>query len=426
MHRVTAGFPARHLGALVVLSVASSLLSTRAPAQEWTRFRGPNGTGECEVTLPAEFTGNAIRWRIKLPGIGHASPVIWGEKVFVLSADPESAQRNCLCIDFAGKVVWDRSYPSTPHHLHQRNSYASSTPACDEERVYFCWSTPTETTILALDHEGHERWRKDLGPGTFEHGFGTSPIIYGDLLILFNSQQSEQLRAGEKPGDSFMMAFDRKTGEERWRTPRKSIRVIYSVPFIWRNPAGKDELVCTSQAEGIFSLDPQTGEPLWQNGTFTMRTVSSPVAVGGMIFGSAGSGGGGNHVVAVKPGKDGAEAYRIDKMAPYVPSLVARGDLLFLFGDKGVLSCVDAKTGESYWQQRVDGAAFSGSPIRAGDKLYCIDESGTLVCVAASKEYQLLGRTPLGEPSRATPAVSGGRMFLRTQSQLICVGGPST
>ena len=191
---------------LPILTIALSLacLVQFASAQEaqWTRFRGPNGTGVSECgTIPVQWTEADYRWKCKLPGMGHGSPVVWGDKVFLMSGDPEKATRYVLCYDATdGRQLWKRVFASHPHHLHPRSSYASCTPAVDEERVYAGWSTPEETLLKAFDHNGKEVWSVDLGRWQSQHGFGTSPIVYKDLVILHNSQQANQLDEGEKRG----------------------------------------------------------------------------------------------------------------------------------------------------------------------------------------------------------------------------------
>ena len=171
----------------------------------------------------------------------------------------------------------------------------------------------------------------------------------------------------------------------------------------------------------MYSLNPETGEENWAVKAFDKRTVSSPLFSGGHIFGSTGSGGGGNYVAAIKPGKEPVVSYKLDRAAPYVPTSVCLDELMFCFYDKGILSCLDTKTGEVYYQKRLD-CAFSGSAIRVGGKLFCVDEEGIVHVIAASKEFKVLAKNPLGEDCRSTPAVSGGRMYIRTYSQLICVG----
>lgn len=396
-------------------------------AQEWTRFHGPNGQGAVEgVDLPGTWSESDYNWKTKLPGIGHSSPVVWGNRVFLLSADPETAERYVLAIDTqSGAIVWNKNYPSEPHRLHARSSYASCTPAVDAEHVYVAWSTPKQTLLKAFDHNGNEVWSNDLGRWQSQHGFGTSPILYKNMVILHNSQQANQLEEGEKPGESFMMAFDRKTGAEIWRTPRASVNVCYCVPCIYQPENGPAELICASTADGMFSLDPETGKENWRFVAFDKRVVSSPILAGGLIFGSTGSGGGGNSVAAIKPGKSPELAYQVKTQAPYVPTMVAKDDLIFLWYDKGIVSCLDAATGNVHWRERI-GGDFSGSPIRVGDKLYCLDGDGTVVVLKADKTFEQIGRNPLGEDSRSTPAVANGRIYFRTYSHLISLGGKST
>ena len=412
--------------------IASLIAATSTFAQEWTRFRGPNGTGISQArTIPTTWTEQDYNWKVKLPGgSGHSSPVVWGDKVFVLSADPQDATRYMLCYDATnGKQLWQRKYKSTTHHLHVLSSFASSTPAVDADHVYVGWSTPKETTLKAFDHQGSEVWSLDLGRWVSQHGFGTSPILFEDMVILHNSQQAARLDPGVAPGDSAMMAFDRRTGKEIWRTPLVSINVCYSVPFLYEPADGPIELVCISTGNGVFSLDPKTGKKNWSvEGVFSMRTVGSPIYAGGHIFGSTGSGAfANNYVAAIKPGKQAEVVYQLKNSsefkAPYVPSMLAKGDSVFMLYDRGFASCVDATSGEIRWCERT-GATFFCSPILVQDRIYCTDEDGVVWVIAAdTDELRVLGKNPLGEPSRSVPAVSGGRMFLRTYSHLISVGG---
>jgi outer membrane protein assembly factor BamB len=407
------------------------LVGPFAAAQEWTRFRGPNGTGESESkSIPAKWDDKDIQWKVQVPGIGHSSPVIWGDKVFLLSANKDDATRYCLCYSAKdGKQLWQIAFKSTPHQLHKFSSFGSSTPAVDAERVYFGWSTPEETTLLALDHDGKQVWKKNLGRWVSQHGFGTSPIVYQDLVILNNAQDDEKPVTGEAPGSSFMMAFDVKTGAERWRTPLIAKVCSYSVPMVRDLPGGNAEIVCTNSGNGIFAIDPATGEMTWSvPDCLPLRTVSSPVAAGGLIFGSCGSGQmSANVVAAIRPGEKAELAYELKNgntmKAPYVPSMVKRDDMLFLFHDQGFASCIDAATGKIHWFERTQ-APMMGSPIRIADKIYCIAEDGVCWVFAAEKQYKVLAQNPLGEGSRSTPAVANGKLFLRTYSHLICISRP--
>lgn len=397
-----------------------------ASAQDWTRFRGPNGTGECEFkSIPSSWTDADINWKVALPGEGHSSPAIWGEKIFLLSANPKDATRYVLCLSTKdGSELWRKEFKSAPHHLHARSSYASCSPAVDAEQVYVAWSDPDHTLFKAFGHDGVERWSADFGSWVSQHGFGSSPIVYEDLVILSCSQEPSKQANTPPPGDSFVVALDRKTGKQKWKTPRKTDTTSYSVPCIHRRADGQDEIVCCSTAEGFFALNPKTGEENWSAKVFDKRTVSSPFFAGETLFGTTGSGGGGNYVVALSTKDKPAVAWEVRKEAPYVPSPVVRGDLVFLWSDKGIVTCVNLTDGKTVWQKRVTGN-YSGSPIRVHDKIFCISEEGEVVVVAAEKEFRELGRMNLGEPSRSTPSASGGRLYLRTYSHLISVGGKS-
>lgn len=418
----------RSLTVCVALFTAGVFSSTHTTnAEDWTRFHGPNGTGESEATtIPASWGEVDYNWIAELPGMGHSSPVIWGKRLFILSADPKTATRYMLCYDAEkGKEIWRRDFESAPHHLHTMSSFASCTPTVDEERVYIAWSTPASLTFKAFTHNGDLVWEQDLGPWYSQHGFGTSPIVYEDLVILSKSQEAKNgPEAVEIPPESFVIAFDRRTGEERWKTRRITDSVSYSVPAILQPTDGHaPQLVNISTGSGMYALDPKTGDELWSSIVFDKRTVSSPLIKGNLIFGSTGSGGGGNYLSAVRcDGKEPKVAYQIKVQAPYVPSVVAKGDLLFMVSDGGIATCVDLSSGEVHWRERL-GGNYQASPVRAADKIYCVSVEGNVVVLAAKKEFEELGRVPLGEGSRSTPAIADGRLFLRTFSKLMSIGG---
>jgi outer membrane protein assembly factor BamB len=403
----------------LVLTLAAVCFTQSAFAQEWTRFRGPNGSGQSETMLPASWTEDEVLWKVPLPGKGNASPVLWGDNVFVLSANPEDGTRHVLCLSAAdGKLRWKQDFASTLHPIHQANTLASSTPAVDDERVYCAWSTPDEFTLVALKHDGSPAWKANLGPFASQHGFGTSPIVFEDLLIIANDQDA----------DSFIIAVDRASGVTRWKTPRRHLpeqNTCYTTPCIYKPARGPAELITCSRAHGVSSLDPRTGKSNWDAEVLTARAVSSPIVLDDTLIATCGSGNGDNRVVALRPhaGSEQPEvAYTLDKAtAPYVPSPVAKGDLVFLWSDRGIVSCIDGKTGDVHWRERV-GGNFYGSPVRAGNYVYCIADNGDVVSVGASETFELAGRSSLGETTRSTPAVAGGRMYLRSESHLVAVG----
>jgi outer membrane protein assembly factor BamB len=403
----------RRLAFLLLLSSLSAGLT-----QEWTRFRGPNGSGiSAAKTIPTSWTDKDYNWKLALPGAGHSSPVLWGDKVFVTTGDDKTRQVSVFCVSATGgQVLWQKSFPFTPHHKNDYNTFASATPALDQQRVYICRSSPEHYTLMALTHDGQTVWEKDLGPLASMHSGGASPIVYQDKVVLGNEQD----------GESFLIAVEAATGKTRWQTPRTSKETAYCTPCVYEPKDGPPALIFNSHAHGVSAIDPDSGKVLWELAdAFDKRVVSSPVLAAGLIIGACGSGGGGIYLVAVRPGGPARKpelAYTIRKSAPYVPTSVCDGERLFLWSDNGIVSFVQAATGEVKWQERVGGMFFS-SPLWVDGRLFCISTKGEVVVVAASDRFQVLARNPLGEVTHSTPAVAGGRMYIHTTKSLISVGG---
>lgn len=400
-------------------SLAGLLLASGALGQEWTRFRGPNGSGLSPAALPVRWTERDYNWKVPLAGLGHSSPVLWRERIFLTSGDEETGKRLVFCLDAAdGRQLWSRESAGVHHPKHQLNSFASATPVVDRDHVYVSWATPQEFTVLALDHQGRQVWQTDLGPFEASHGFGASPIVYHDLVIVPNGQE----------GESFLAALDRRSGAIRWKAPCES-EVAYSTPCVYQRDGQPDEIVFTNWKSGIAALDPRTGRTNWAIDVFDKghveAAIGSPVVAGELVLGVCGWLGQRQEVIAVRPDRAGRQArkvYQIDRAAPLVSTPLVVGELLFLWSDQGIVSCAEAATGEIFWRRRV-GGTYYGSPVCAGDHLYCISADGEVVVLAASNKYELLARNPLGEPSHSTPAIAAGAMYLRTFSQLISIGG---
>jgi len=389
-------------------------------AEEWSRFRGPSGAGISNAaTVPVKWTEKDYNWKVKLPGAGHSSPVLWNNRIFLSCAETKTAKQMILCMNATdGGIVWQQDYPSSVYRHHRDNSFASSSPAGDEEGVYVTWTTPDEVTLVALSHNGHKKWRRNLGPFKSMHGSGTSPIVFNGLVVLANDQL----------GKAFLFAVDNKTGRTRWEVERRSGLTPASTPCIYRPEAGVPELIFTSTAHGITSVGPASGRTNWEvDDVFLDRCVGSPVFGHGLIIATYGFGSRGTRLVAVRPGSKGKNiepklVYDIKKSVPLVPTLIVKDDLLFLWADDGTVTCVQVETGELVWRRRVDGS-FYGSPVCVNGRIYCISKKGDVVVLAASDEFQLLARVPLGELSYATPAVCNGVMYIRTYSHLISIGG---
>lgn len=422
---------------LCVLALLTSHLCGFAAEENWPRFRGPNGTGiSPATTVPATWTKDDYRWTVDLPGIGHASPVVWGKRLFVTCGDHKSAKRSILCLSTGtGRALWQRDYPSKTHRMHRDNSYATATPAVDAAGMVVAWSKPEEVVLLALDNEGREVWRRGLGPYVSGHGSGASPILVDGLVVLANDQEDPRLLPSMygpnpkmKAGKSFLIAVDRDTGETRWKLDRRTGLAAYSTPCVARSLEGRPEVILTSTAHGVTGVDAATGTVNWEmGGVFKDRCVGSPVLAEGLAIAGYGAGTRGARFVAVRPGSraKGIEptlAYDLNRPVPLVPTPLVKDGRLYLWGDDGRVACLVASTGKAIWRERLPGW-FYGSPVWVAGRLYCISRKGDVVVLAAADTYKLIARIPLGDPSYATPAVASGVMYLRTRSRLFALGG---
>jgi len=412
---------------LVVWIGACCLLLAARPAcaaePAWARFRGPNGAGISQAdSVPAAWTTADYRWRVKLPGIGHSSPVVCGDRLFITSCVPDEPARIVRCLRTSdGGLIWKRSFAAVSHSMHQYNTYAVTTPALDAEKLYLSWASPEQYEVVALDQQkGREVWRRELGPFIAQHGFGSSPMLFADKVIVAGDQ--------EPPGESFVAALDRATGEVVWRTKRRSAKAAYATPCLFQPADGPAQLIVTSTAHGMSGLDPNTGRVLWELAdVFTQRIVASPVVAGELVIGSCGVGRQGTRLIAVRPGQPDKGlkpeiVYEVKGSLPYVCTPVVADGLLFLWSDQGVVTCADALSGEVRWRERV-GGTFFGSPVWVAGRLYCMSREGEMVVLKAADRYEPLARFSLEEPTNATPALADGVMYLRTLSHLMAIGG---
>jgi outer membrane protein assembly factor BamB len=300
--------------------------------------------------------------------------------------------------------------------MHAFNSYASCTPAVDEERLYVVWRDGIKLKLLALTHDGDEAWQADAGLCEEKHGYGSSPVVVDDVVCIENDNETL----------SELVAFDRQTGDVRWRIPRASGNTSFSTPCVLDPGAEEKLIIVASKAAGVAAIDASSGRVAWQTAErdLPQRCVASPVVADGLVFVTCGQGGNGLHMLALRPPtdtEDAREAYRLKQGIPQVPTSVAAGDLLFLWHDGGTVTCIDAATGKQHWRQRVSGDCH-GSPIRVGDRIFGVAVDGEVIVLAAEPTFKLLARNSLGEISRATPAVANDRMYIRTESSLVCVG----
>ena len=366
---------------------------------DWPRWRGHAGAGAGgSQRFPHQWTEQDWAWTTKLTGQGHASPVVWRQRIYTASADEATSKRFVSCHATAdGRLLWQREIPGPiePHHV--QNSSASGSVTVDESGVYWLWATKEQLRCEAFSHDGAPLWHADLGPYASEHGFGSSAAVWRDRLII----------PIEHDGPSAIVALDTKTGREQWRLPRETGRTAYSTPLVIESsdPSGSGDalVVLASMAHGLTGIDPNEG-----GGDNTLVAVRPAAGV---------TGEGGEPDAKGKP-PEPAIAYQLDRsVAPYVPTPVCSGERLYLWGDRGVVTCVNAADGTVLWRGRV-GGIYSASPIVVGGTVINVSAEGEVVVIADGEAFEVLGRTPLGEACRATPAVAGGRLFFRSIGRL--------
>ena len=286
----------------------------------------------------------------------------------------------------------------------------------DGGRVFTLFSDGDRLVASAHNHAGDPVWRRDLGPFASQHGHGASPVRVDaggrELLVFSNDQEAS----------GGVVALDAATGEDVWRTPRPAREAAYSTPYEFISAGlngGAPALLTASGAAGLVALDAATGRRLWATGEVPSRVVASPVLAGGRAWFLCGSGGSGKLLVAADPA-DGRVIAEKTRGLPYVPTPVAAGGLLFLWGDRGVVAALDPATAEPVWSERV-GGNFSASPVVVGGSLLNVTEEGEVVVLNAGRRFGVRGRFPLGGPTSATPAVAGGRAVFRLTDRLVAL-----
>lgn len=410
-------------------SLLSSLLVLALPvlvlAEDWPGFRGPTGQGiSAEKNLPTRWSATEnIAWKTDLPGEGWSSPVVFKDRVFVTATTDEGTSCHVVCLDAGtGKILWDsEAFRQEPGRKEKKNSHATPTPVVDADRVYTVFSSGG---IAALDHAGKIAWVNRDTQFSSKHGLGASPIRHGDLFIMpFDGSSSGADRevGWKKPWDqAYITALDRATGKEKWRGRRGLSRVAHVTPTVL-SVAGSEQII-SGAGDVVQGFDPKTGERLWSVPSQGEGVSPSPVCGEGLVFSISGFEK--PTLRAVKPG-DGRKKAEIvwehTKAVPLIPSLVYVKPHLFGVTEKGIGLCLEAATGKEVWQERI-GGPHSASPVCADGKVYYLAEDGTTTVIEASATFRVLERNPLGEHCQASMAVSGGKLFIRTEKRLFCIG----
>jgi outer membrane protein assembly factor BamB len=400
-----------------------------AAAENWPQFRGPNGQGvSAEKGLPVHWTAESnVAWKTPIPGESWSSPIVWGEHVFVTTATDGGKACRVLALDRnSGTILWNRLvFEQTLQRKEGRNSYATPTPVTDGQRVYVCYG---DGSFAALDFAGEIVWTNRNYPFYSQHGLGTSPILYRDLLIMArdgSSDGDDKQLGWQKPWDqSYVLALDTQTGRTRWQGKRGLSRISHGVPAIWAAPDGRAQVV-SEAGDVVQGFDAATGERIWSSEVIGEGKVPSAVIGEGLVF-TAGGWGGKETIKAFRLGEQGElnESNLVWEQRngmPKVPSMVHVSPYLFAITDDGVATCLEAATGEVVGQKRV-GGNHSASPVAAEGHLYLLANEGETTVVEASPKFTLLARNPLNESIQASMAVASQRLFIRTAGNLFCIG----
>lgn len=428
----------RHLIVLILsaLTVLISATAAQGPIdRSWPQWRGPLATGvSITAKPPVEWSESKnVRWKVEIPGRGSASPIVWGDRVYLLTATPVGAELSAshtaargtplryvvLALDRkTGKTVWERTAKEEPPHegTHQQfGTYASSSAVTDGEVLVASFES---RGIYAYDMNGKPLWNVDLGDKRMrnEFGEGSTPALHKDKLFVVWDHQ----------GESFIAALDRKTGKELWRKNRQEID-SWATPLVVEH-AGKAQVITGAQNR-VRSYDADTGELVWEAAGLTANPIPSPVAADGLVFLMSGYRGNNLKAVRLADAKGditgtAALAWTLDRDTPYVPSpLLYDNVLYFLKGNTGVLSAFDAKTGKPHYQvQRIEGVSnVFASPVGADGKVFVLGQTGEAVVIKHGPTYELLATNKLDDRFDASPAVVDRELYLRGYRYLYCV-----
>lgn len=410
---------------LAILLVITSNLS----AEEWPGWRGPrlDGTSQ-ETEVPVHWSGQEnIAWKAYVPGIGHSSPVVWGDKVFLTSCLLKEKHRLLLCYDRKSRSkLWEKLVVTAPlEKKHKLNSFASSTPATDGEFVYVTFLAEPNILVACYDFQGKKIWEKSPGKFISPHGFCSTPVLYKNLLII-NCDQDARFAKDPKE-KSFIVALDKKTGQEVWRIEDRPFQIrSYCVPLIVE-AGGKMQLVL-SGTKCVTSYEPDTGKLIWKIDGPTEQFVASPVYGSGLFFLTAGFPD--FHNMAIRPDGTGNitkshVVWHEDKVAArkasYVPSPIAHGKFFYVVSDLGFVSCFEAKTGKRQFMEQL-GQHHSASPVSANGLLYFLDDDGDTYVLKAGPRFELVAKNSLGEECYGSPAISRGQILIRSLNHLYCIG----
>lgn len=408
----------RFITAFTVCAVVAFLIATNAHCENWPGWRGPRRNGiSNETRVPTRWTDSeGIQWKVPIIDSGGSSPIVWEDKIFLTAADgPRKSNLHVICLSRdTGKEIWHRQFWGTaPTLFHDpKGSMATPAPVTDGSLVFAFFGTGD---VFCLDVAGDLHWQRSLAGeyGEFENRFGaaSSPVVYDGTLIL----QCDHY------GASYIVAIDKQTGANRWKVNRPECWLSWSSPQLV--PVGERFELVVSGSHKVDAFNPASGEKLWTVQGMARECIPTPVFGDGLVFVVSGPN---NPTLAIRPGGTGDVtashvAWQNQRGAPFVPSAIVVGAHYYLVDDQGIGTCLDAQKGKLLWQKRFAGA-YSASPVAAEGRVYFTDEAGTTIVVDANeKRFREVSRNSLGEPVFASPAISDGRIFIRSASHLFAI-----
>lgn len=417
-----------------ILLALGMLAALQSFAENWPQFRGPTGQGICSETgVPLTWSTNShVAWKTPIPGEAWSSPIVWADRVFVTTPANEGKSLHLLALDTTtGNILWNKEVlQQDPIRKDDGNSWATSTPATDGQRVYV---VSFNGTFAAVNFDGALAWTNLSTAFYLKHGLASSLMLHGDFVVMNCDGTSkggpDPYLGWQKAWDgSYVLALDRNTGQVKWKTPRGLSRVAFSTP-IYHQFEGRD-LVLSAAGDVVQGFDLNTGERVWTATNRGEGLVPTPVTGDGLVFSPSSFNTGTPDIPeAIRAFRLGGKGdvskthfvWEQTQNVPKIPSLLYAKPYLYSLAESGMLQCLKAVTGEIVWKQRLPAGQYGASPLLAENRIYLLSDKGETTVIEVGPEYKVLAKNQLGEKCKASLAVSNGKLFIRSQSNLFCI-----